>query len=1331
MHNGKLVGPFDGFSTPDWDYIREIATKKAMAIRSQGFIHPATLVPSELEYAEGYRARMEILETKMKPMEGTSSGEKKENYEEAINLLNSAIKLKPKNVDAQILLAEAHRRLKRFDDAIKMYEKVIKMAPNNSVVYNNLGVVYEENNNREQAVKTYKRSLEIDPNNQMILHNLATALQKDGQLLEAAKAYQRHQQINPTAEVTEQLNQILRQIGRPEQVKHIEKLPFFKTMRQVVLTRSKWVGTFYKEFIFDEDAIGGFIFVGALLGAGFGWLTTHFHWWQMGTEEVSSATQWTVWLSSLGGGAFLLTGGAFVVGTVYDFFASIFRFFAFPVTFQEIQRVHLKPSDQLSDREIAEAAPKFARMSKDHLESIFRSWVEAGQAEKVGRILKFGKWDSDKTRLYADIGEYKRVSRLAASKFVTTIQDQQDILDRIDTQKERLVQKGIANPLSLMKEIIPMITEHTRSQEEFFYWLTQIVNLPQQTLKQGRKTILSVFTDLREYEQAKSDALRKFGPNTDPQANELVNSKINELVQKLAKDGPTNFHAVLKKILAEINNVSRTTDEFVFWVDEVLRFEKQSFARGYYMNMLQDFIAYEKARQEALTKLVRTDDQRNPFNQAIRDLREHIRQEQSQGEAWILKDIIPRVTEVSETLNEFLEYIDALKSFDKKLWSKTQSVLTAFNNHVAYKQAREGAAAKFAAEPDNRKKFLSDIVALRAQLVDKGFPHASDLLKDVLPELTKTSRTANEFTFWLRELVGLNKSIWQRGSQAVINNFNDLAGFKQAKDMAVEKLASTHPEKAELSQYIDDLKAKLEAKVPSSAGLLKDVILEILKDIDVLADPPYRRDDFMWYLGKTVDFETQTWTAGIASVLAGYQEIKTYVKQKRSLIFEFTTNEEEQKRLASAWDTLDKSPNFVKPSFVSLLNTTLGKIAAFAKNPRGFVFWIGTLSELHHGVLEVFLRDIDTVFAYYKENGKARDFNHLPAALNQYHKAYHHTVLITPNLLEILTDPAVEIDQRVENASKYIVEQKISKLGAPPNLIGLKDAVSFDQLLGNSEIGESVFRDMINHRSIRQVASKMGTEGLYTYWEAQKPAYYKEFLKEGKGLAPGFNRPGEKFRVDYDGTAITLTTEEEKDVKPMLDNVQELKLLIQYLRLEWPNLYDNFINPKRELIKGRPLEEFITKKSAPKVAGQLLSKAPGWPSFSEQQKANFVMKLMQILAFPDTTESRAKIASATDSFERLRETAAYWDQVWRYAQKQKFLSKKSKYYAPLAISLKQKVSMLNDKLVDVGEGVLQFYLTGHTMADFFRGHISRECTSCGGLKFEESIVKNARAYTFD
>jgi len=83
MHNGKLTGPFDGFSTPDWDLVRENATKKALAMRSQGFIHPATLVPSELEYAEGYNSIMDVLHAKMKPIESnTQQDGKKESYED-------------------------------------------------------------------------------------------------------------------------------------------------------------------------------------------------------------------------------------------------------------------------------------------------------------------------------------------------------------------------------------------------------------------------------------------------------------------------------------------------------------------------------------------------------------------------------------------------------------------------------------------------------------------------------------------------------------------------------------------------------------------------------------------------------------------------------------------------------------------------------------------------------------------------------------------------------------------------------------------------------------------------------------------------------------------------------------------------------------------------------------------------------------------------------------------------------------------------------------------------------------------------------------------------
>lgn len=69
MHNGKLTGPHDGFGTADWDLQRMWASERAMIMRNQGFIHPATLIPEELEYNKGYQARMNKLESKFRDLE--------------------------------------------------------------------------------------------------------------------------------------------------------------------------------------------------------------------------------------------------------------------------------------------------------------------------------------------------------------------------------------------------------------------------------------------------------------------------------------------------------------------------------------------------------------------------------------------------------------------------------------------------------------------------------------------------------------------------------------------------------------------------------------------------------------------------------------------------------------------------------------------------------------------------------------------------------------------------------------------------------------------------------------------------------------------------------------------------------------------------------------------------------------------------------------------------------------------------------------------------------------------------------------------------------------
>src|SRR5215207_3497290 len=77
MRNGKLTGPHDGFGTADWDLQRMRAAERAMIMRNQGFIHPATLVPDELEYNKGYEARMSKLQSKFKDLEEIMNGKSK------------------------------------------------------------------------------------------------------------------------------------------------------------------------------------------------------------------------------------------------------------------------------------------------------------------------------------------------------------------------------------------------------------------------------------------------------------------------------------------------------------------------------------------------------------------------------------------------------------------------------------------------------------------------------------------------------------------------------------------------------------------------------------------------------------------------------------------------------------------------------------------------------------------------------------------------------------------------------------------------------------------------------------------------------------------------------------------------------------------------------------------------------------------------------------------------------------------------------------------------------------------------------------------------------
>jgi len=59
------------------------AGERAAAMRSEVVVHPATLGPSEREYAEGYRSIMDRVRSRMRPGERAGGGGgRRERYED-------------------------------------------------------------------------------------------------------------------------------------------------------------------------------------------------------------------------------------------------------------------------------------------------------------------------------------------------------------------------------------------------------------------------------------------------------------------------------------------------------------------------------------------------------------------------------------------------------------------------------------------------------------------------------------------------------------------------------------------------------------------------------------------------------------------------------------------------------------------------------------------------------------------------------------------------------------------------------------------------------------------------------------------------------------------------------------------------------------------------------------------------------------------------------------------------------------------------------------------------------------------------------------------------
>ncbi|WP_146695774.1 tetratricopeptide repeat protein [Orientia tsutsugamushi] len=100
-----------------------------------------------------------------------------EQYQEAIENFDFAIKYKPDFPDAYNNKGAALCTLKQYQEAIENFDFAIKYKPDFSDTYNNKGIALNELGRHQEAMESYNLAIKYDPDN-VYAYQLANELAK-------------------------------------------------------------------------------------------------------------------------------------------------------------------------------------------------------------------------------------------------------------------------------------------------------------------------------------------------------------------------------------------------------------------------------------------------------------------------------------------------------------------------------------------------------------------------------------------------------------------------------------------------------------------------------------------------------------------------------------------------------------------------------------------------------------------------------------------------------------------------------------------------------------------------------------------------------------------------------------------------------------------------------------------------------------------------------------------------------------------------------------------------------------------------------------------------
>lgn len=118
-------------------------------------------------------------------------------YDEAAAEYTQALKLNPKDADAQARLGEAYLKLDKSREALAAFQVATRLDPKQPDAWLRLGDLYRRLNRPREAVAAYKQSLAAKPEQAGVYFSLGNAYDTLKQTSDAAEAYRQAARLNP------------------------------------------------------------------------------------------------------------------------------------------------------------------------------------------------------------------------------------------------------------------------------------------------------------------------------------------------------------------------------------------------------------------------------------------------------------------------------------------------------------------------------------------------------------------------------------------------------------------------------------------------------------------------------------------------------------------------------------------------------------------------------------------------------------------------------------------------------------------------------------------------------------------------------------------------------------------------------------------------------------------------------------------------------------------------------------------------------------------------------------------------------------------------------